>query len=158
MNKPVHKQHNESQFFDEVHITTRPRWKESEISGDEWRYSARVSVKYKGLEILAFTMRNAASAIEHANTMIMLKCEGAEFDPQRRMELFKTCCDQEGCAQIATEFFEIHKQYRRDGSIVEPYNAGKTWFAKFCKRHSTRGDCGLEDADNNYTRIEDPNA
>lgn len=32
----------DAQAFDEVRITTVPRWKESELSGDEWRISAKM--------------------------------------------------------------------------------------------------------------------
>ncbi len=38
----------DAQAFDEVRIRTVPRWKESGLSGDEWRISATVEFWRKG--------------------------------------------------------------------------------------------------------------
>lgn len=150
-----HYPHRDQQFFDEVHITAVPRYKESELSGDEWRYSALVLFKYKGQIIKTFSFRNVATAIEHANTMMMLTGESLDYDRLSREMGIETCCDQEGCDEQATEYFQIKNLYNDCGTKRLPLY-DKIPFRKFCKRHSRRGDCGLEDADDNYSRIEKP--
>lgn len=39
---------DDDEFYDEIRITTVPRFKTSELSGDEWRVSTHVVVLRKG--------------------------------------------------------------------------------------------------------------
>ena len=69
-------------------------------------------------------------------------------------------CDQEGCSEKATITYALKHEYC-DG----PGNCGaqkddkrKEYLGipirKFCSNHAVRGDCGIEDADNNYELLE----
>ena len=52
-----------------------------------------------------------------------------------------------GYAEPATIKYQKIADYARDGHRSEPHRPS---FRCFCDRHSTRGDCGLDDADSNY--------
>lgn len=152
MNLKEHKwkaAHHYRQFYDEVHITTVPRWKESELSGDEWRISARIIFKYKGHVIFEATFRNAQTALEHANTYFVLANEhnlkyGGEPD---RTKVPDDLCDQEGCCDKATIKRRLITRYDNSGTKREPTGIE---YRQFCDQHKMRGDCGLDDADRNY--------
>lgn len=61
-------------------------------------------------------------------------------------------CDQHGCDQDWTVKYRIKKTYSSCGEELTK-ETFEHW-RKFCKRHSTRGDCGREDSDRNYEEIE----
>lgn len=140
--------HSEHQRFDEVRIKTNPRWKESELSGDEWRISAHVEFLYKGKIIWEHGFRNCETAMQMAITMFTLDCESMKVKQERDL-----ICDQEGCSEPATIKAFLKKLYCVGGG-----NCGqeKKMFDKdylvFCKRHSGRGDCDIQDADDNYDK------
>lgn len=46
--QPSYLRHDDDEWIDEVRIVTVPRWKESELSGDEWRFSTRIELYRKG--------------------------------------------------------------------------------------------------------------
>ena len=141
--------HHESQRFDEVRIRTNYRWKESELSGDEWRFNATVEFLYKGDVIWSHGFRDCETAMQMALTMFTLDCEAMKVTKDR-----KNTCDQEGCAELATVKLLLKKSYCVGGG-----NCGqeKTSFGKdyllFCERHSHRGDCDIQDCDDNYDRV-----
>lgn len=141
----------DAQGFDEVRIVTVPRWKESELSGDEWRISARIEFYRKGKLVHSASTRNVESGCaqvgyHHANGLD----EGKGFFAGET-----DICDQEGCCEKATVFLRLKKGFNRDGSERRLWaNDGE--YRAFCLRHKMRGDCGLEDADNNYEPIENP--
>jgi hypothetical protein len=63
-------------------------------------------------------------------------------------------CDQEGCSDVATVTLRLKQEFCRNGHASDPYEHDtRPLVRKFCARHSTRGDCGLEDADSNYEII-----
>jgi len=63
-------------------------------------------------------------------------------------------CDQEGCAEKATVTYRVMKEFSRDNPHEwNKYLSDRIVVRKFCARHSTRGDCGFDDADNNYEVI-----
>lgn len=134
------------QMFDEVTIRTIPRFKESELSGDEWRISAVIEFKCKGRVMHERCLRDVETALDFAKSEYHVACDNG----RQYANYEARYCDQEGCLNEPTEFFKVKKQYNREGDIsrhqFEQYRS-------FCKRHSTRGDCGLEDADDNYERI-----
>jgi hypothetical protein len=64
-------------------------------------------------------------------------------------------CDQEGCSEPATIWYRMKNLFCACGVSKEAKHSisdSKLW-VQFCERHSTRGDCGLEDADDNYELI-----
>ena len=63
-------------------------------------------------------------------------------------------CAQPGCSNEWTTLFKLKNRYRRDGSIVEIQEWTPNYVRGFCRKHTVRGDCGLEDSDENYEYIE----
>jgi hypothetical protein len=134
----------DAQPFDEVRMVTVPRYKTSGLSGDEWRISVRVQFYRKGKLIF----ENSYSKMEYAVRLldrdyIQVSEGGGAFYAGEG-----TLCDQEGCANEATVTYHLKKEYCRSGHGEEVTNPT---VRLFCDKHKTRGDCGLEDADANYT-------
>lgn len=138
----------DAQGFDEIRICTEPRYKTSELSGDEWRISAVIRFYRNG------NLVHESSGVRNVETAAHLLS----------YELFKALdnalgffagedgyCDQEGCSQAPTVFYEKLYDYCRQGHKTKP--SGRP-YRKFCDRHKTRGDCGLDDADINYKEID----
>ena len=46
---PYYPRHHDDEWIDEIRIVTVPRFKESELSGDEWRTSVRMQILRKGI-------------------------------------------------------------------------------------------------------------
>lgn len=142
----------DAQAFDEIRILTIPRWKESGLSGDEWRISARIQFWRKGVLVGEASARDTRTAAAHvAFHYDSMTDNGKGFFAGER-----NVCDQEGCCEKATRYFKLIKGYNRDGS--ERHLRGSTInssgeYRCFCPKHHMRGDCGLEDADKNYVEF-----
>jgi hypothetical protein len=136
----------DAQAFDEIRIKTMPRYKESEMSGSEWRISAVVEFLRHG-EVKASkhysTIETAAGFLY--GDMIRAAEDGAAFYGGEG-----DFCDQEGCTNKYTVKLKKKYDWCRSGHKSEQPS---TQYRKFCERHSSRGDCGLDDADQNYERI-----
>lgn len=133
----------DAQAFDKIVIETVPRWKESEMSGSEWRISAKTSFFRKGKLIAEERCRDVEVATYLVGAKHIMLCDEAKgfFAGEENI------CDQEGCENIATKVFQKKYDYSRDGNkSKEPSTA----YRLFCERHSQRGDCGLDDSDSNY--------
>src|SRR5262245_527631 len=137
----------DAQAFDEVRITTVPRYKQSELSGDEWRISARIELLRNGVVIAERSCRNVETACMFLPGFIL----EAQDDGKAFFAGEDDFCDQEGCAEKATVTYRKKADYCREGHKSEPHT---TTIRRFCERHKVRGDCGLDDADSNYERIE----
>lgn len=136
----------DAQAFDEVRFITIPRYKTSGLSGDEWRISIAVqfyrngelkheSGGYRNMETaMGFAYADYCRAVGEGNA-----CFAGEGD----------FCDQEGCKEKATTKCALKFRWCRDGHKSEPTNSD---YRLFCDKHSTRGDCGLDDADDNYMK------
>lgn len=135
------------QAYDEVRILTSPRWKESEISGDEWRISGRIQFYLKGQLLGERSYSSVASALQYGDWAAVELFENGKINSIDTIPY----CDQEGCSEKAKYKFRLKKKFRNDGSEKE-----MLWKEHrcFCSQHKHRGDCGLEDADNNYEFIE----
>ena len=136
----------DAQAFDEVRIVTVPRYKQSGLSGDEWRISAEIQYFRKGEHIFSTHYRN-----------VEIACGFAFADYVRGIDEGKAyfagtgkLCDQEGCAKPATVHYKLKKLFSREGYESVPT---QTTMRHFCDEHKTRGDCGLEDADRNYELV-----
>lgn len=132
-----------AQAFDEVRITTVPRWKESEMSGDEWRISAKVELLRKGNVVASAVYRDIESACKFLPAFHAQSID----DGHAWFSGIDDLCDQEGCAERATVTYRKLADYCTAGHKSEPHTI-KT--RAFCDRHKMRGDCGLDDADKNY--------
>ncbi len=117
--------------FDEVKFIVVPRYKTSGLSGDEWRVSIEVEFyrngKLKHTEWAGHTMEGAMGRAYHLLTV----AEGAYFGGEENF------CDQEGCSDEATVYYEKINDYCREGHQTTPYSPS---IRKFCEKHKTRGD------------------
>ncbi len=147
--KPWHAQKPDAQAFDRIEIITVPRYKESGLSGDEWRISGAIIFYRKGREVHRITTRNVQSACHH----LSYHHDAAVENGRGFFAGEPFACDQEGCTEPPTVWYRLKKQYCREGHASDPH---RETYRQFCDRHATRGDCGLEDSDSNYERIERP--
>lgn len=136
----------DAQAFDEVRITTVPRFKESELSGNEWRISAKVEFLRNGVVKHEWHCGN----VEYAVQLLNARWIEAGDEAKGYFASEGSFCDQEGCANPATIFMEKKFRYCRDGHKED----AKNQIRQFCERHSDRGDCGLDDADGNYNILD----
>lgn len=134
----------DSQGFDEIRITTVPRYKTSDLSGDEWRISTRIEFLRNG-EIKF--VDEGLSCVETTVHMLSSVWFRALDEARGYFAGEGDFCDQEGCADTATVFYKKKKDYCREGHESEPIHDSTR---AFCARHARRGDCGLDDADRNY--------
>lgn len=134
----------DAQAFDEVRIVTVPRYKESEMSGDEWRISAKVQLFRKGRLIIEKQFSNVETACAHAAAVY----SSAAGDGHGFFGGEGDFCDQEGCPEKATVIYQKIADYCREGHRHDLGDRIK--IRKFCNVHKHRGDCGLDDADSNY--------
>lgn len=143
----------DSQFVDEVRIVTVPRWKESELSGDEWRISARIDFYRKGVVVGSQGARDIAMAVRFADWFLVSGRENGKIDVPNTLG---DCCDQEGCCKPWTTKLRLKARYGRDGKVIPPsaWMKDVTEYRAFCDEHKERGDCGLDDADRNYEPTE----
>lgn len=139
----------DSQFVDEIRIVTVPRWKESELSGDEWRISARIDFYRKGQVVGSKGARDVATAARFVDWFLVSGRENGEIDTPNNLGEF---CDQEGCCKPWTVRYRLKDRYGRDGKVIPPskWMEGVIEYRAFCDEHKERGDCGLDDADSNY--------
>lgn len=141
-------QRPDAQGFDEVRIVTVPRYKESYLSGDEWRISASIQLWRKGKMIVERGCRDVEAAVMLLGGFWLESLDNA-------LGYFAgdgITCDQEGCAEKATVRYLKHANYARgDGHKSE---LTRPTYRHFCERHKVRGDCGLDDADRNYELVD----
>lgn len=142
----------DAQAFDEIRIRIVPRYKESYLSGDEWRISTQTEFWRKG---------ELVHSVGHGNMLTAAGMLYADFTLATDAGLGyyageRDICDQEGCQQKAEVFYALKAEYCREGHKT-PCTPNNTRYRQFCKRHAVRGDCGLEDSDDNYIVIGDPN-
>jgi hypothetical protein len=137
----------DAQAFDEVRITTVPRYKMSGLSGDEWRISGKIQLMRKGRVIVEKFYRNVETCARFLDyTMMSAIDEGKGYFAGE-----DDFCDQEGCSETATVTLKKKKDYCHDG---HPSQFHWTSIRKFCAKHSKRGDCGRDDADANYEVVD----
>lgn len=135
-----------------------PRWKESELSGDEWRYTLSTMVEFKdwfnggsnkvkifGLNFVDMSLKLASllnEELSHGNQ------KSVPYMVKEPNEIL--VCFQPGCIEPPANVYIIKQQW-----TYHPYQGQKMdhygkWVRAFCERHSNRGDCDLEDSNNNY--------
>jgi len=156
----------DGQAFDEIRITTVPRYKTSGLSGDEWRISARVQFMRKGevlhTELSLRDVETAAQFLPYLAAQARETCTKTYYAGIYREEDGAALCDQEGCAEPATVVYRKkhdaccrcgeRKDTRTKDFRGDPmYGGGPV--RMFCAKHSQRGDCGLDDVSDNYELV-----
>ena len=152
---PVYPRHADDDWADEFRIVTIPRWKESELSGDEWRFSCRIDAYRKGVLIAqrsgGHDLQQAAIALIGSLGSIGGTHIGEGWEHIAQADGFwEEFCAQPTCTEKATLEFRLLNHYCRDG---KPHDYSFEERIRFCDRHKRRGDCGLADADRNYTVV-----
>lgn len=138
----------DAQAFDEIRITTVPRFKQSGLSGDEWRISAKTEFMRNGIVVHETGARNVETAIRLLDYHFLEACDNAKGYFAGEGDI----CDQEGCAKAATVSLEQTKEgCSRCGTVKEPEYSRP--FRKFCEAHKCRGDSSLDDMDNHYKEL-----
>lgn len=144
------------QTVDEVRIFTVPRYKTSDFSGSEWRFSATTELRYKGKVLAQDSYRNVEAAMADVTGLLRKYSETAWKDlvNSDTAPAESDQCDQEGCPELATVTLRT-KKTRCTSCGQDDDGGGETGGERrFCSAHSTRGDCSLNDADDNYEIVE----
>lgn len=141
----AHKLHPDDEWFDEVKVMTVPRYKTSDLSGDEWRIGIHVQFFKKGVLVAEMSKTNMMAALLQS---VMYLRECAEFREHVPEE--DVYCDQPGCKEKAVSTYMLKEEFSRYGEGPLPPNSTYIWYRRFCTKHLERGDCGREDADRNY--------
>lgn len=141
------------QAFDEIRIVTVPRYKTSAYSGDEWRYSARTELLYKGSVIASKYYHDVSSATRDLDSFVQRSAVN-----QKKIDILENggFCDQEGCSEKATTIYRVKKRFCRRGKEHDNFrpDGAPPDVRQFCASHSRRGNCSLEDSDANYEVLE----
>ena len=147
----VSRAHSDSEGVDKIMIDVIPRYKTSELSGDEWRISARIQFYKKGEMIYETSLRYIHDAAQFLPWI--LNAELPEKACGRLHSVPEGVCNQPGCSNRSTVTYRLKCTYSAQGEGPLPENETFEYCRSFCDAHKTRGDCGLEDADMNYEQI-----
>jgi hypothetical protein len=155
----TYKRHNDDEWIDEIRILTMPRYKTSGMSGDEWRFSAKVQLLRKGHVLFERSFSKVHYAIDFLPAIQHEYSDmgrGGE-DVDGNVIDFDRYCFNPGCSADGVVEYELIDEY------VSPYGIKQekqSWRGsvrrRFCEEHALRGDCALEDADGNYRLISAP--
>lgn len=146
---------DDDDWYDGVELGIVPRYKQSYLSGDEWRYHVEVKFLRKGHVLKERGFGSVEAALDFIPSMRHFSfsdADEAEADKTQKID-FDALCFQPGCANKATVEYQLKKEYCQ----VAPHDGGhEPYFdvrRRFCEKHSTRGDCGFEDSDMNYVKV-----
>lgn len=135
-----YKAHAADEGFDRIEVRQYPRWKESELSGDEYRWSYLAEAFRKGDVIAKGTHLSLFDAlIALLPNLRRLKGLGGLDE-----------CAQPECENEPDVLLRLKAQFDRSGS----YRSDRDNVVRaFCRQHLHRGDCSMEDNDENYERL-----
>ena len=148
-NRPNRALKPDAQAFDEVRIITVPRYKQSYLSGDEWRISASIQFFRKGKLIHEVGCGSIESAVYLVGARYMEACDNAKGYFAGEGDI----CDQEGCSETATVTYRVKREYSRTNPHEWNKETSGLVIRKFCDRHKIRGDSSFDDSDQNYELI-----
>lgn len=145
-----HRRHHNWERYDHVELDVVPRYKTSGMSGDEWRTSIRARFYFKGLLVGEHSFgRNIERAISYLPHVMAIDSDNGIA--QAVLDHEKVKCDQPGCSADAVARFKLKRFTSERGEYLHPdENQFSDEYRQFCKQHLRRGDCGREDADDNY--------
>lgn len=154
LDRPAYKRHSDDEWYDEIRISIVPRYKTSELSGDEWRIAAKIEIFRKGALLKERFLSKMDYAIDFLKATIHeMADEGFTGDHAT----FERLCFQPGCKEVGVVEYQLKDEYYPsygDKMPKQPWRQDAR--RRFCERHARRGDCGLEDADRNYVLISAP--
>jgi len=149
---PYYPRHHDDEWVDEVHITTVPRFKQSGLSGDEWRTSAIVQIQRKGVVLRERSYHSIAIALDYIGSIVGFA--PASYDREEAgwdSSTGEALCFQPGCSEYATIEVRKIREACRSGHVTSL--DGREARVRWCEKHKHRGDAGLDDADTNYEPI-----
>lgn len=142
----------DAQSFDEIRLKIVPRFKQSGLSGDEWRISTKMQFYRKGELIHEDSCggkMEVAAGLLYAKIIEAIEVHGKGYFAGDGLH-----CDQEGCSEIATVTYRIKKRYCvGGGNCGQEKKSYSDEYRCFCEEHKRRGDQDLEDNDSNYEAI-----
>ena len=154
MGTPYYPRHRDDEWVDEIRIRTVPRFKESELSGDEWRTSAKVEVMRKGMVMRTQSFHRIADAVMRLGSVVGFSpSEYRDTEAGWDSRLTDGKCFQPGCSEDATIEVRKIKQSCHEGHVTEIDWRFSEAHVRWCDAHKYRGDCSLDDADTNYAPI-----
>lgn len=142
---------DDDEWIDDINLHIVPRFKESELSGDEWRVSAVVEFSRKGRVVKTESyhdLRTALAHIAHYSTGMYPGSLGIMGDVTRT--LVDDYCMQPGCPEPWTVEYKMKTEgcgHCGTVAIVPEYSDKRR---RFCDKHKQRGDSSLDDSDRNY--------
>lgn len=140
----------DAQAFDEIRISTVPRFKESDLSGSEWRISAETQFMRNGEVVHETYARDVETAVRLLDYHFLEACDHGKGFFAGEGDI----CDQEGCSKAATVTLEqISEGCGKCGTTKAPEYSRP--YRKFCDSHKQRGDSSLDDMDANYRPIKE---
>lgn len=143
------KPHHDDEYYDGVILQILPRFKTSELSGDEWRVSCRITFMHKGMGVHVETFGDLRTAIAFLPSLLISSRESSKLPDTRLVR-----CSQPGCPNAPVAIYRLKMEYSPNGSMnMLPTDE---LIRVFCSRHLDRGDCGLEDSNANYEVLEGP--
>jgi hypothetical protein len=146
-----HKRLTDFHAFDRITFHIVPRYKESGLSGDEWRQHVEVEFHFKGEVVHSERFRDMETALMMTPAAWI---NAQEPMPGRVIALEQERCDQPSCTATATVRYRLKEEFSRSGEKLDASDIHFRKYRQFCDRHKTRGDCGREDSDLNYERVE----
>lgn len=148
-----HKRHPDFEVFDKVTLEVVERWKDSELSGDEWRFSILIKFYFKGEVVY-----EGGGYGDMRSALMMLGSEYLKAScpvPTKLLKIEEVACSQPGCKFPAVARFRLKRETSERGEIIDPSDLGDGKYRQFCAKHKHRGDCSREDADANYILLDD---
>lgn len=149
-------QHDDDEWYDTCVVDIVERWKESELSGDEYRFSYRVSFMRKGHVLVQKTYGSWKAALAFVPGLSYNDYPaGADDEYKNSVVIDKRYdfCFQPGCPELATREYRIIKLYTKRGDEAH-MSQGSDYRFRFCDKHAGhRGDCGLLDSDTNLVEV-----
>lgn len=131
------------QMYDKVVIETNPRFKDSELSGSQWRISASIQFYCKGRVMHQASFNSIETALDFVKAEYHKGADNGRADIPYE-DLF---CDQEGCERLPKTIYKLKQQYNEEGL---PKQHQFIQHRSFCNVHDNRGDQSYNDNMNNY--------
>jgi len=153
MERTMRRRHPDEAIFDTIIFQTVPRFKTSDLSGDEWRIRIKVGFFYKGHLVFEKGYTQYKYAVAELPYLFLNMGQEKDFKHIPTEEREKLC-DQPGCSDEAVSTYKLKEIYTKfgDGPLESTWNETRA----FCHRHLQRGDCGRDDADHNYVVLDGP--
>jgi len=152
--------HPDDVRFDRIEVRLVERWKTSGLSGDEWRFSTIIELYRRGRRLYRYESHDQDFALLHLARLPYLAPatfedegwepvwrEDGKGDPWGSRAEWRHCA-QPGCKLPAVVRYPLLRHYDDTCSMSRPAEAGD--FREFCRLHSRRGDCALDDGTTNY--------